>query len=52
MNKKEKVNYAILALPLSFVGLPIYINVSDFYIRNFEVNIGYLALIILNLINF
>ena len=47
MNKKNIFNYAVLAIPLAFVGLPIYINVSDFYIRQFEINIAFLALIIL-----
>jgi len=46
-HKNISINYAILAIPLAFVGLPIYINVSDFYIRYFEVNIAYLAFIIL-----
>ena len=47
MNKKNIFNYAVLAIPLAFVGLPIYINVSDFYVRHFEINIAFLALIIL-----
>ena len=47
MNKKNIINYSILAIPLAFVGLPIYVNVSDFYVRHFEVNIAFLALIIL-----
>jgi len=49
MNKKNIYNYGVLAIPLAFVGLPIYINVSDFYIRNFEINIAFLALIILTI---
>ena len=47
MNKKNIINYSVLAIPLAFVGLPIYINVSDFYVRHFEINIAFLALIIL-----
>lgn len=47
MISKKSFNYSILALPLSFVGLPIYINVTDFYIRYFQVNIAILAGIIL-----
>lgn len=47
MNKKNIINYSILAIPLAFVGLPIYINVSDFYVRQFDVNIAFLAFIIL-----
>lgn len=43
----KSLNYSILALPLSFVGLPIYINVTDYYIRYFQVNIALLAGIIL-----
>jgi len=44
---KKSFNYSILALPLSFVGLPIYINVTDYYIRYYQVNIAILAGIIL-----
>jgi Na+/melibiose symporter-like transporter len=47
MNKKNIINYSVLAIPLAFVGLPIYINVSDFYIRQFDVNMAFLAFIIL-----
>ena len=47
MNKKNILNYSTLAIPLAFVGLPIYINVSDFYVRQFDVNIAFLAFIIL-----
>lgn len=47
MNKKNIINYSILAIPLAFVGLPIYVNVSDFYVRHFGVNIAFLAFIIL-----
>ena len=47
MNKNNNINYALLAIPLAFVGLPIYINVTDFYIRNFDINIANLALVIL-----
>ena len=47
MNKKNIFNYSTLAIPLAFVGLPIYINVSDFYVRQFDVNIAFLAFIIL-----
>ena len=47
MNKKNIINYSLLAIPLAFVGLPIYVNVSDFYVRHFGVNIAFLAFIIL-----
>ena len=47
MNKKNIFNYAVLAIPLAFVGLPIYINVTDFYIRQFDVNMAFLDFIIL-----
>lgn len=43
------VQYAFIALPLSFAGLPLYIHMPDFYTRNFGLGLGVLALILLGL---
>lgn len=45
--KINHLRYSLLSIPLAFVGLPIYINVTDFYIRNFDINIANIAFIIL-----
>ena len=39
--------YAIIALPLAFAGLPLYIHIPDFYIRQFGLNIGILGVVLL-----
>ena len=38
--------YAFIALPLSFAGLPLYIHMPDFYTREFGLGIGMLATIL------
>lgn len=38
-DKNLILNYSIFALPLAFVGMPIYINISDFYAKRFELNL-------------
>ena len=39
--------YAVIALPLAFAGLPLYIHIPDFYIRQFGLNIGILGVVLL-----
>ena len=39
--------YAVIALPLAFAGLPLYIHIPDFYIRQFGLNIGILGIVLL-----
>lgn len=46
LSKKQIINYAILALPLSFVGLPIYVNISDFYAREFGLSLAIIGYIL------
>ena len=47
INKLNFFYYAILAIPLAFVALPLNINIADFYFRQFQLNLGNIALIIL-----
>lgn len=47
MKKNKLFSYGFLALPLSFVGLPIYVNISDFYARNFTINLAVIASLLL-----
>lgn len=46
-NKLSLFQYAFLALPLAFAGLPLYIHAPDFYIRDLGMNIGLLGAILL-----
>lgn len=39
--------YSILALPLAFAGLPLYIHAPDFYTRDLGLNIGLIGIILL-----
>jgi len=39
INKLEIFFFSFLALPLSFVGIPIYLNISDFYARKFDISL-------------
>ena len=39
--------YSILALPLAFAGLPLYIHAPDFYTRDLGMNIGLIGMILL-----
>lgn len=43
------IQYAFIALPLSFAGLPLYIHMPDFYTRHFGLSLGALAVILLGL---
>jgi Na+/melibiose symporter-like transporter len=47
LSKKEIFNYSFLALPLAFIGLPIYVNISDFYAREFGLALGVISFILL-----
>lgn len=47
MKKNEIFYYSFLALPLSFIGLPIYVNISDFYARHFAISLSAIAILLL-----
>ncbi len=36
-----------LALPLAFVGIPIYLNISDFYARSFDLNLALIGFLLI-----
>lgn len=46
-DKISLLQYAFMALPLSFAGLPLYIHAPDFYTRDLGLSIGALGLILL-----
>lgn len=41
------VQYSVMALPLAFAGLPLYIHMPDFYTREFGMSIGTLGIVLL-----
>lgn len=41
--------YALLAMPLAFAGLPIYLHAPDFYAVNFGLSLGLMGLVLLSL---
>jgi len=47
ITKKQLFNYAILSLPLAFVGLPIYVNINGFYAKEYGVNLSFLGFLLL-----
>ena len=47
MNKKDIINYSLLAIPLAFVGLPIYVNITDFYARDFKIDLSIIAFLLI-----
>lgn len=47
MNKSNIVNYSLLAIPLAFVGLPIYVNITDFYARDFKIDLSVIAILLI-----
>lgn len=53
LSKSQIICYSLLAFPLSFVGLPIYMNISNFYAREFGLSLTVigLALIFVRLID-
>jgi GPH family glycoside/pentoside/hexuronide:cation symporter len=52
INKLNFFYYAILAIPLAFITLPLNINIADFYFRQFQLGLSNVALIILIAKNF
>lgn len=50
MNKKlsftTTFQLSFLALPLAFVGIPIYLNIADFYARKFALNLAVIGVLL------
>lgn len=46
-SKIQLFQYSLLALPLAFAGLPLYIHAPDFYTRDLGLNIGLIGVILL-----
>lgn len=46
-SKISLFQYSLLALPLAFAGLPLYVHAPDFYTRDFGLSIGLIGTILL-----
>ncbi|NCC21889.1 MAG: MFS transporter [Alphaproteobacteria bacterium] len=46
-NTPEIIQYSVIALPLAFAGLPLYIHTPDFYAREIGLNLGVLGAILI-----
>ena len=40
ISRSQILSFSFLALPLAFVGIPIYLNISDFYARKFDIDLA------------
>lgn len=47
INNKNLISYSLLAFCLSFIGLPIYIYLPNYYADNFQVSLKTMAIILL-----
>ncbi len=46
-NKRSLFQYSLLAFPLAFAGLPLYIHAPDFYTRHLGLGLGAIGMILL-----
>ena len=46
-SKSQLLFLTFLALPLSFVGIPIYLNIADFYARSFDLNLALIGFLLI-----
>ena len=49
LKRKDITDYSLLAIPLAFVGLPLYIHAPDFYVAQYGLSLSTLAGILLAL---
>jgi len=42
----RKISYALLAFPLSCLGIPLYIHLASFYFNNYQISLGLIGLVI------
>nr|MCH9704551.1 MFS transporter [Pseudomonadota bacterium] len=49
MGKKELVAYGMLAMPLAFAGIPLYLHAPDFYATEFGISLASLGFVLLAL---
>ena len=47
LSGKALLSYILLALPLAFIGLPIYINIPNYYAENFNLSLTTIGIILL-----
>lgn len=49
ISKKDLTSYGMLAMPLAFAGIPLYIHAPDFYATEFGISLGSLGFVLLAL---
>jgi MFS family permease len=42
----RKISYALLAFPLSCLGIPLYVHLASFYFNNYQISLGLIGLVI------
>ncbi len=47
LSKSQIFYFSFLALPLAFVGIPIYLNISDFYARKFDIDLATIGVLLI-----
>lgn len=47
LSTRDMIQYSLLALPLSFAGLPLYIHMPDFYARNIGMDLAVIGLVLM-----
>lgn len=47
VSNRHLMSYSLLAFPLAFAGLPLYINAPDFYSRELGVSLGVIGMVLL-----
>jgi glycoside/pentoside/hexuronide:cation symporter, GPH family len=49
LRARHFITYALLALPLAFLGLPLYLNIPKFYLEQYGINLATLGAVLLAL---
>jgi len=47
ISRSQILSFSFLALPLAFVGIPIYLNISDFYARKFDIDLAIIGFLLI-----
>lgn len=47
ISKLQIFFFSFLALPLAFVGIPIYLNIADFYARKFDISLATIGILLI-----
>lgn len=45
-NQTRTISYGVLAIPIAFLGLPLYIYLPNFYVQNVEINVAVVGIVL------